>query len=100
MIDCEYYQNYNGPKLILAQIWLKNKERENITEHIQKFYGNENNWNGKLYTFNDIFPNKDSSYHFYIEFIDETQRKHWFHGMVGNKDQYFNPPLATPMNQI
>lgn len=99
MIDCEHYQNYKGPNLTLAQIWRKGCERQNITENIKEFYG-ENNWNGKLYTYSDIFPDKDSSYHFYVEFLDENNRKHWFHGMVGTPEQYFNPPLATPMNQL
>ena len=96
-MNCEYYQNYKGPNLTLAQIWKK-------TEKIQSFYGKENNWNGKLYKYSEIFPEKDSSYHFYVEFLDVNGRKHWFHGMVGESDQIFNPPLAmplaSPMNQL
>jgi hypothetical protein len=98
MIDCEYYQNYKGPNLTLAQIWSKRGEREDITDHIQEFYG-LNDWNGKLYKYSEIFPNKDSSYHFYVEFKGEDGRKHWFGGQVGNPNQYFNPHLATPVNQ-
>jgi len=99
MIDCEHYQNYKGPNLTLAQLWKKGCQRENITENIKKFYG-ENNWNGKLYQYSEVFPDKDSSYHFYVEFIDNTGRKHWFHGMVGEPNQIFNPQLATPINQL
>lgn len=99
MIDCEHYQNYKGPNLTLAQIWKDENEKLNITEYIKEFYGYENNWNGKLYTFDEIFPGRDHKYKFYIEFLDETGRKHWFHGIVGLSDQFFNPPLATPMNQ-
>ena len=99
-MDCEYYQNYKGPNLTLAQIWKKKEERENITEYIQTFYGERNNWNGKLYKYSEIFPDKDLSYQFYVEFLDHTGRKHWFHGMVGEPDQIFNPPLASPMNQL
>jgi hypothetical protein len=98
-MDCEYYQNYKGPELTLAQLWKKNCEKENITEHIQSFYGKENNWNGKLYKYSEIFPEKDSSYHFYVEFLDHTGRKHWFHGMVGEPDQIFNPPQAQPLSR-
>jgi len=96
-MECEYYKNYNGPNLTLAQIWKKNSEKENITEYIQNFYGEKNNWNGKLYKYSEIFPEKDQSYHFYIGFLDQTGRKHWFHGMVGEPHQIFNPPLASPM---
>ena len=99
MLDSEYYQNYTGPNLTLAQIWKHGCDKEDITEHIKNFYGDNNNWNGKLYTYNDIFPGKDYTYKFRVDFIDEKGRKHWFHGMVGGDDQYFNPPLASPMNQ-
>ena len=98
-MDCEYYQNYNGPDLTLAQIWKKNCEKENITEHIQSFYGERNDWNGKLYKYSEIFPEKDSSYHFYVEFLDANGRKHWFHGMMGEPDQIFNPPQAQPLSR-
>tara|TARA_B100000035_G_C20722920_1_gene432021 strand:+ start:63 stop:371 length:309 start_codon:yes stop_codon:yes gene_type:complete len=99
MIDSQHYQNYKGPNLILAEIWKKEDNKENITEYIQNFYTENNNWNGKLYTYNDIFPGKDYTYKFKVVFLDDNKRKHWFHGMVGNPEQYFNPPLATPMNQ-
>ena len=97
MIDCNYYQNYKGPNLTLARIWTKGEEREDITEYIQTFYGS-NDWNGKLYQYSEIFPNKDSSYHFYLEFLDVQGRKHWFYGQIGSPEQTFNPPLAAPMN--
>ena len=100
MIDCEHYKNYKGPNLILAQIWRNEDEKLDITEYIQNFYTENNNWNGKLYTYNDIFPGKDYKYKFKVVFLDDNNRKHWFHGMVGRPDQYFNPPLATPMNTV
>ena len=99
MIECEYYKNYKGPNLILAQIWVKKDEKQDITEYIKDFYGSKNNWNGKLYKYNDIFPGKDYKYKFFIKFKDDKGREHWFNGMVGGSDQYFNPPLATPINQ-
>tara|TARA_B100000131_G_scaffold313488_1_gene348939 strand:+ start:625 stop:927 length:303 start_codon:yes stop_codon:yes gene_type:complete len=99
-MNTNYYENYKGPNLVKAQLWKKGNEKENITDYIKSFYGEENNWNGKLYKYSEIFPNKDSSYHFYVEFLDDTNRKHWFHGMVGESHQIFNPPLASPMNQL
>ena len=50
-----------------------------------------------LYTYEEIFPHREGE-KFYIEF-ERNGRKHWFHGYVGSKEQAFNPPLATPMNQ-
>ena len=100
MIESEYYQEYRGPNLTLAQIWKQGEEKLDITEYIKEFYGPNNNWQGKLYTYDDIFPNKNNEYKFKVEFVDDTGRNHWFHGMVGEPEQYFNPPLASPMNQI
>ena len=100
MIESEYYQNYRGPQLSLAQIWRHGEEKLDITEYIKEFYGQENNWKGKLYTYDDIFPNKNHEYKFKIEFVDDSGRKHWFHGMIGEPEQYFNPPLVSPYNQL
>ena len=99
-MENEYYQNYKGPNLVKAQLWKKREERKDITNYIKSFYGEENNWNCKLYKYSEIFNNKDSSYHFYVEFLDDTNRKHWFYGMVGESNQIFNPPLASPPNQL
>tara|TARA_B100001059_G_C17296490_1_gene315309 strand:+ start:64 stop:369 length:306 start_codon:yes stop_codon:yes gene_type:complete len=100
MIQSEHYKNYKGPNLTRAQIWKHGEEKLDITEYIKEFYGYDNNWQGKLYTYDDIFPNKNHEYKFKVEFVDDSNRKHWFHGMVGESEQYFNPPLASPMNQI
>lgn len=99
MIESDYYKEYYGPDLVLAQIWTHEGKKETITERIREFYGSGKNWNGNLYTYNDVFPGKDHKYKFKVEFLDVSGRRHWFHGMVGDKDQYFNPPLACPMNQ-
>ena len=98
MIELEYYRDYKGPNLTLAKIWTHESEKEDITEHIKEFYGESNNWNGKLYTYEDIFPGRNGQ-KFYVEFLSDDGRKHWFHGYVGGKEQAFNPPLATPMDQ-
>jgi len=98
MIYSEYYRDYKGPDLTLSQIWTHETKKEDITEVIRNFYGKNNNWNGKLYTYKDIFPGRTGD-KFYIEFKSNDGRKHWFHGFVGSEKQYFNPPLITPMNQ-
>ena len=54
MIDCEYYQNYRGPNLTRALIWRHGEEKLEITEYIKEFYGHNNNWSGKLYTYDNI----------------------------------------------
>ena len=97
MIDCEHYQNYKGPDLTKATL-----NDENIINIIQEKYGEKNNWNGFLYKYSDIFgdDNHNIGKKFYCEFQDETGRIHWFHGFIDDLNQYFNPPLATPMNKL
>jgi hypothetical protein len=98
MIDSDYYKNYKGPNLTLAQIWTHGEPKLEITEYLKEYYGKENNWQGKLYTYEEIFPQKDHAYKFKVMFVDSTGRKHWFHGMVDDPEQYFNPPLVMPNN--
>ena len=97
MIISEYYQNYKGPELIFAEIWEDSNKKQDITEYIHSLYWEERNLKGMLLTYKDVFPDK-KGYHFYIEF-QSKERKHWFHGMVGEDQFIFNIPLATPMNQ-
>ena len=99
-LKSEYYQNYKGPSLTLAQLWKKGEEKEDITGNIKRFYGENNNWNEKLYTYGQVFPNKDKLHNFYIEFHSENRKKHWFYGSIGEEDQIFNIPLWTPINQL
>ena len=98
MIESEYYKDYRGPELVLAQIWTHESEKEKITDYMREFYGENNNWNGMLYTYNEIFPERQN-HKFYLEFRGSDGRKHWFSGMVGSEEQIFNPPLVTPINQ-
>lgn len=100
IINSTYYENYRGPNLTKAQIWKKGAEKEDITEQIRELYGENNDWKKRLYKYDDVFPDKDNTYLFYVEFHSNNGRKHWFHGMVGEKNQIFNPPLAVPINQI
>jgi len=91
MIRSEYYQNYKGPNLVKATL-----NKVDIMDKILKFYGEDKNWNKKLWTYGEVFG--DDTGEFNIEFQSED-RKHWFYGKVGAKEQIFNPPLVTPMNQ-
>tara|TARA_B100000902_G_C26574748_1_gene558271 strand:- start:215 stop:502 length:288 start_codon:yes stop_codon:yes gene_type:complete len=93
MTEIEYYKNYNGPNLTKAIV-----DNNDITSTIQKYYGSNNNWNGKLWKYKDIFgPNMIGS-KYYCEFHSDDGRKHWFHGWINNDEQYFNPPLATSIS--
>jgi len=96
MLNSEYYQDYNGPNLTKAIL----NGNEDITKLIKVFYGDNNNWCEKLWTYREVFGDGCKGYKFYCEFHSEDQRKHWFHGFVNNEKDYFNLPLHTPINQI
>ena len=34
-----------------------------------------------------------------FDFKDRNGQLHWFHGFITDVNQYFNPPLHTPINQ-
>ncbi len=93
MIESEYYKKYKGPNLIRCVF-----DNEDITEKIKTFYGTNNNWNGKLYTYKEIFGDDSKNKHFKCEFKSDDGREHWFHGFIHDTNQYMNPPLATPIN--
>ena len=95
MIESEYYQNYRGPNLTKATL----NGEDDITEKIQEFYGTNNNWCNKLWTYQDVFGDDCNGDKFYCEFHSEDQRKHWFHGFINDKKDNFNIPLHTPMSQ-
>ena len=52
-------------KITEVQIQLKlnygeKRKRIDITEQIKILYGENNNWNQRLYKYDDVFPDKDS----------------------------------------
>jgi|TARA_B110000208_G_scaffold121422_1_gene148257 hypothetical protein len=94
MIQCEHYQKYEGPKLVKAILG-----EEDITDKMTDIYGASRNWNGCLWTFKESFGSDSYGKNFRLDFVGEDGREHWFHGFISDIDQYFNPPLATPMTQ-
>ena len=95
MSHSEYYENYRGPNLTKAIMNIN----VDITDIIREIYGEDNNWQCKLWKYSDIFGETSEEMNVYCEFHSEDGRKHWFSGNVENVNQYLNPPLATPMNQ-
>ena len=94
MIESVYYQNYRGLPLKVATM-----DGVSIYDSILEKYGENNNWNGMLWTYEDIFGPTCEDTTFYCEFHSDDGRKHWFHGFIEDPKQFFNPPLTTPMNQ-
>lgn len=93
MIRSDYYLNYKGPNLVKV-IFGKN----DITENVRPFYGENNNWCGNLWTYKEIFGDNSLNKKFRFEFKSDDGRDHWFHGFIHDMDQFMNPPLATPYN--
>jgi hypothetical protein len=94
MIHSETYLNYRGPPLIKAVIGDKN-----ITEQLKVLYGENYNWNGCLWTYKEAFGKNSINKNFRLDFKGGDGRDHWFHGFITDLNQYFNPPMATPINQ-
>ena len=103
MIHSDHYKNYRGPRLVKAILIspspIGGKIDEDITESIKKIYGPECNWHGYLWTYKEAFGEKSYGKNFKCEFKSEDGRDHWFYGFINDIDQYFNPPLHTPIDQ-
>ena len=84
MTELLYYQNYKGPNLSKATL-----NNDDITERIKNIYGKDNNWQGKLWTYKEIFGETCKGSDFYCEFHSDDGRKHWFHGFIEDSEQYF-----------
>ena len=110
MILSKYYRDYNGPDLVVAELWLNEDDKETFIDYMKVFYGENNNWNGKLYTYGEIFPQREhhgldvadsgrlypaGNHKFYLEFRGKDGRVHWFSGMVGSKEQIFNSTFRS-----
>ena len=94
MLISDYYQHYQGPKLIKAVL-----DNEDITESIKKIYGPNHNWSGYLWTYQELFGKESYGKSFRCDFESDNHQKHWFHGFINDTQQYSNPPIYTPMNQ-
>jgi len=94
MIPCECYQNYRGPPLVKAVLGT-----DNITDKMKELYGDDLNWHGCLWTFKEAFGEKCVNKNFRFDFKGIDGQDHWFHGFITDINQYFNPPLATPITQ-
>ena len=94
MIESEHYKNYHGPKLVKCILG-----SENITDKMIELYGENNNWHGCLWTYKEAFGKNSYGKNFRFDFKSEDGREHWFNGFIHDINQYFNPPLFTPMNQ-
>ena len=95
MLYCENYKSYKGPPLIKAVLG-----DEDITEEMIELYGENFNWKGYLWTFKEAFGEKSANKNYRFDFKGEDERDHWFHGFITDLNQYFNPPLHTPVNQL
>ena len=94
MIYSCYYQNYTGPPLTKAVL-----NEENITDKIEKLYGEKCNWNGYLWTFKEMFGDESYGKNFRFEFKSEDGKDHYFHGYIHDINNYLNHPIHTPVNQ-
>ena len=93
MIDCDYYKDYIGPDLVKATL----DNKEDFTQNLINIYGINRNWNGKLYTYKEVFGKKCQGKYFRIDF-QKDKYHNWFHGYISDIDEYMKPPLIHPTN--
>jgi len=94
MIESVYYQNYQGLPLKVATM-----DGDSIYDSIREKYGKNNNWNGVLWTYEELLGKDSGNKQFYFEFENKDGTKQWFNGFVNDIKQYFNPPIMINMSQ-
>lgn len=94
MLKSDHYENYRGPEMVKAVLGT-----EDITDKMKELYGDKKNWQGFLWTFKEAFGENSLNENYRFDFKGEDGREHWFCGFITDLNQYFNPPMATPINQ-
>lgn len=98
MTDNCYYKIYKGPKLHFASL-----DGKDVTDLVNKIYGEECNWFTKLHMAGSIFGINDINKKLYMEwdnpnpkfpgFIDYTAL------IIDSLNTILNPPLAMPFSK-
>ncbi len=93
-IASEYYAHYIGPHLVKAT-W----NSWDVLERVLSFYGTQRNWDGLLYTYEEVFGfDTKTGDEYYLEFEGSEGLIHWSRGLVG-EGIYMNPSSLMPTNQ-
>lgn len=90
-MENEFYKTYNGPNLLLVMLG-----NVDFTNKFKELYGNENNWNKKIYKVSDVFNEDDLPLDKDLVFIFEY--KSYVHASIKNVDTIINPPLMMPFD--
>jgi hypothetical protein len=86
MVHTTYFDNYQGPKLIKATL-----NQKDILDEICEYYGPNNNWQNKYYSYKDLFGENSRGKKIYLEFETSHGRHYWFHSFINDPSQLFIP---------
>jgi hypothetical protein len=75
-----------GPKLILVKL-----DEKDITDYMSEFYGENNDWNNKLWKYSDIFKESDINKKVYCEFLSKKGSVLWINTFIYDLNQNFTP---------
>ena len=75
-----------GPKLILVKL-----DDKDITDYMSEFYGENNDWNNKLWKYSDIFKESDINKKVYCEFLSKKGSVLWINTFIYDLNQNFTP---------
>ena len=89
MLHSSYYLNYRGPPLRSCVL-----DNEDITSKMMHAYGETHNWQGSLWTYEELFGRDCQGKHYKFEFEDDYGTQ-WFYGYIQDSKQYMNPPKSV-----
>ena len=86
MVHTTYFDNYQGPKLIKATL-----DKLDILHELTEYYGPNNNWQNKYWTYKDLFGENSQGKKIYLEFENINGRRFWFYSFINDTSQLFIP---------
>ena len=86
MLPSDYYLNSHGPPMTLCLL-----DGEDMTSTLIHAYGPTHNWQGALWTYEELFGPSSQGKHYRFEF-ETDHGKQWFYGYIQDIKQYMNPP--------
>ena len=95
-MDCEYYKDYKGPKLI--SVMVNNIENHELYKKLTELYGDGYNWGGKLYKSKEILDELFMNNEIILNYSPtKSGIPNWTKYVFTDGDEYINPPLFAPI---
>ena len=97
MDTCDYYMSYRGPDLV--SVLVEGVDDLELHKKICGLYGDNKNWDGKLYKSGAILDNTFKNKTITLKYSPtKTGIENWTRYTYKDEDEYINSPLWAPLS--